>query len=73
MDLTTVDVTDIAGVAVGDRAVLLGEDGVERIGPEEMAERAETIHWEVLCGIGPRVPRLYLRRGRRVELRSRFA
>ncbi len=58
MDMCMVDVTDVPGVQVGDEAVLLGEQGAERIGAEELAALASTIHYEVLCGVGARVPRV---------------
>jgi len=59
MDATTVDVTDVPGVQVGDTATLLGEDGSERIRADEVAEWSKTISWEVLTSVGPRVERRY--------------
>ncbi|MHB8834671.1 MAG: alanine racemase [Candidatus Methylomirabilia bacterium] len=59
MDLCLVDVTGIAGVAVGDKVVLLGSQEGERITAEELAAHASTISYEIFCGIGPRVPRVY--------------
>ena len=64
MDLTTVDVTDVPGVAVGDEACLLGSqdgpDGTrESIGMVELAEASGTAPYEVLCAISRRVPRFY--------------
>ena len=50
MDLTTVDVTEIAGVAVGDEVVLLG-DGVTA---DDHARWGGTISYEILCGIRAR-------------------
>jgi alanine racemase len=72
MDLTTLDVTDLPKVALGDEAVLVGGQGDEFQGADRVASEAGTISWEILCGIGGRVPRLYLRGGRVVEVRSRF-
>jgi len=60
MDYTVVDVTDIAGVEVGDVATLLGRDGGEAITAEELARRRGTIPYEVTCAIGPRVHRVYV-------------
>ncbi|HLL55266.1 MAG TPA: alanine racemase [Myxococcaceae bacterium] len=57
MDLCMVDVTDVPGVAVGDEVVLLGEQGGERITAEELARLSQTIHYEVICAVGARVPR----------------
>jgi alanine racemase len=59
MDLITVDVTGIAGVAVGDPVVLLGRQGDEEISAEEIAGLTGTISYEVLCRISGRVARLY--------------
>ncbi len=45
-------------VKPGDDVVLLGRQGDEEITAEEWARRADTITWEILCGIGARVPRV---------------
>lgn len=64
MDYTTIDVTHIPGVRVGDTAVLFGssasESGTERIAVEEVARKAHTIAYEVTCAVGKRVRRLYI-------------
>ena len=60
MDLTMVDVTDVPGAAEGDEAVVIGTQGAAAITVEEVADGAGTIAYEILCGIGPRVPRRYL-------------
>ncbi|HEV8334884.1 MAG TPA: alanine racemase [Candidatus Polarisedimenticolia bacterium] len=73
MDLTTLDVTDIPEAALGDEAVLIGSQGGELQGADQVAAEAGTVSWEILCGIGWRVPRLYFRGGRLEEVRSRFA
>jgi alanine racemase len=50
-------------VAVGDEVVLLGRQGSEEITATEWADLLGTIGYEVLCGIGPRVPRRVLDSG----------
>lgn len=57
MDQILVDCGD-DDVKPGDDVVLLGRQGDEEITAEEWARRGETITWEILCGIGARVPRL---------------
>lgn len=57
MDLTTVDVTDISGVEIGDEVVLIGEQGKEGITAYNHADAAQTIPYEILCNLGARVPR----------------
>ena len=59
MDMTMVDVTDLAPVQVGETVTLIGQQGKESIWADEVAGWIGTIPYEVLCGIGSRVPRLY--------------
>jgi alanine racemase len=57
MDQLLVDCGD-DDVNTGDDVVLLGRQGGEEVTAEEWAVRADTITWEILCGIGARVPRV---------------
>ncbi len=59
MDQLMVDVGD-APVAVGDEVVLIGRQGSDAVTVTEWAERLGTIAYEVVTGIGPRVPRRYV-------------
>jgi alanine racemase len=58
MDQILVDCGPSDPVAVGDEVVLLGAQGEERITADDWAGRLGTISYEILCGIGPRVPRV---------------
>jgi alanine racemase len=58
MDLTTIDVTDIPGVELGDEAALIGQQDKERITAYDHADLAGTIPYEILCNIAARVPRV---------------
>lgn len=59
MDLTLIDVTDVPGVALGDRVTLLGQDGPLTVPVEDIARTAGTLSYEITCGISERVPRRY--------------
>jgi alanine racemase len=60
MDLTLVDVTGLPGIEVGDEAILLGSlDGLT-VDAREHAALANTVVYEILCGISKRVPRRYI-------------
>jgi alanine racemase len=59
MDLTTIDVTGIPGVDVGDEVILIGSQGRRRITAWEHASLANTIPYEILCNISKRVERRY--------------
>jgi len=59
MDMVMVDVTEIPDVTVGEKVVLIGEQGRERITARDIAEWTGTISYEVLCAISSQIPRLY--------------
>jgi alanine racemase len=59
MDLTILDVTGVEGVELGDAVTLMGRVGDLDIPAEELARIAGTLSYEVTCGIGERVPRVY--------------
>ena len=63
MDQFMVDVTHIPGVQAGDVVTIFGTDGGEEITADEVAAKAQTIGYELICGIAPRVPRVYLENG----------
>lgn len=64
MDLTLIDVTNVPEVELGDKVTLLGSDRQNEGGPnisaEDLARISGTLSYEVTCGIGERVPRVYL-------------
>jgi alanine racemase len=60
MDLTTIDLSHTDALKAGDEITLIGtEDGVS-IDADTMADVAGTISYEILCGIGARVRRVYV-------------
>jgi alanine racemase len=61
MDQILLDVTEISpNVAIGEIVTAWGEDENGVILPvEEVADKAQTIAYEILCGVGARVPRVY--------------
>jgi alanine racemase len=60
MDLTTVDVSKLPDVAIGDEALLLGEQNGAVLDARDLAAAAGTIPYEVLTNVSRRVPRVYL-------------
>lgn len=61
MDLCMVDLGEDEHEA-GEEVTVIGGYGMEEIGSERMADLLGTINYEVVCGIGKRVPRTYLNR-----------
>jgi alanine racemase len=59
MDMTMVDATHLPEIVPGDEAVLIGRQGAECISAADLAAWLDTIPYEILCAIGPRVVRSY--------------
>jgi alanine racemase len=60
MDLMVIDVSDLPEAAVGDEVVLMGRQDGEEISATELAERADTINWEIVTRIAARVRRVFV-------------
>ena len=60
MDLTLIDVTNVPGVQTEDEVIFIGREGELSVSAEEIARTAGTLSYEVTCGIGSRVPRVYV-------------
>ncbi len=72
MDQMMVDVTTIEDVSEDDEVTLIGKDGGREIPVSELAELGGGFHYEILCDIGKRVPRVYLRDKRIVGTKDYF-
>ncbi len=68
MDQTVIDVTDIENVKIGDEVVIFskGDDGAPTA--SELANFAGTINYEIICAVSKRVPRVYMKNGRVVDV-----
>lgn len=70
MDQCMVDITDVGPVKVGDEVILLGEDNGLKNNADDMAKLLDTINYEILCMIGRRVPRVYIKNGKKIDVRN---
>lgn len=61
MDQLMLDVTNVKGVREGDYITLIGSDKEEFISADELAKNNATIGYEIICAIGERVPRFYIK------------
>ncbi|MCA1057085.1 alanine racemase [Rossellomorea aquimaris] len=56
----------------GERVTLIGKDGHEKVSIDEIAEKLETINYEIPCIISPRVPRIYIKNGKTIGVSNRL-
>ncbi len=68
MDQLIADISGLEKVSVGDEVVLFGKQGDEEISVDEIAQKCETINYEIICGISRRVPRYYKKQNETVFL-----
>lgn len=59
MDQTSIDVTQIPRIKVGDEVVIIGKQGKEKITADKMAAKQGTINYEVVTSLAARVSRIY--------------
>ncbi|HIV85204.1 MAG TPA: alanine racemase [Candidatus Monoglobus merdigallinarum] len=71
MDQCMIDATAVNNISIGDEAILFGRSsGGEEIPVEEIAGIMGTINYEIVCVVGKRVPRVYLKDGRIVDVHN---
>lgn len=63
MDQMMVDLTDVDDVKIGDRVVLFGYGDSSYPSVEEIAETLGTVSYEIICMMGRRLPRIYVKGG----------
>ncbi|EEH98918.1 alanine racemase [Clostridium tertium] len=69
MDQFMVDITDIENVHLGNEVILLGSDGNVKFDADDIAKLTNTISYEVLCLIGRRAPRIYIKDYKTIGIR----
>jgi alanine racemase len=60
MDLTTIDLSHAPSLKPGDEVTILGQEGEAKLDAQQIAKLAGTISYNILCGIGARVRRVYV-------------
>jgi alanine racemase len=60
MDAVMIDITDIPDAKIGDEVVLIGRQGEEEVLADEIAANGQTINYEIVCKISPRVTRVFV-------------
>ena len=68
MDQTMLDVSDIDDVKIGDEVVVFGSGEFDERTADDLAKCADTINYEVICGVSKRVPRFYVRHEKITEV-----
>jgi alanine racemase len=70
MDQCMIDITDIEGVKIGTEVILIGEHTNNKFNADDVAKLLGTIKYEIVCMIGKRVPRVYIKDGKVVKIRK---
>jgi len=60
MDQCMIDVTNVPYVRAGDEVTIMGKDGIYEITADDIATATNTINYEILCGFGQRLPKVYV-------------
>ncbi|MFK7925734.1 MAG: alanine racemase, partial [Bacteroidia bacterium] len=60
MDMIMLDVTEVKGIKAGDEVICFGSQGENHISVQELAQAADTIAYEILVRISPRVRRVFI-------------
>lgn len=60
MDQCMVDVTNVPYVRLGDEVTIIGKDGIYEISADDIATATGTINYEITCGFGQRLPKVYV-------------
>ncbi len=68
MDQMTVDVTDIENVEIGTVVTVIGDDGDSSVTLDDIANICNTISYEIMCNISIRMPRVYVKENKTVEV-----
>ncbi|WP_163193763.1 alanine racemase [Clostridium thermarum] len=70
MDMCMIDVTGIDGLKIGDEVIIMGEDKNIIYNADDIAKHIGTINYEVICAVSKRVPRVYIKDDKVVEIRN---
>jgi len=70
MDQCMIDVTGIEDVKRDDEVILIGTDGIHTISADDVAKKLGTIGYEIICMVGRRVPRVYIKGNQIVKVKD---
>ena len=70
MDQCMIDVSDVNNINIGDEVILFGNGDNIELPVESLAEKMGTINYEILCMVGKRIPRIYLKDGNPVKMHN---
>ena len=68
MDQCMIDVSSVNNITVGDEVTVFGNGGDNSETATSLAARAGTINYEILCAVGNRTPRIYVRNGEIIDV-----
>lgn len=70
MDQSMIDISKFENPQIGDDLIILGKDNKEEITADEIAKKCKTINYEIVTRIGKRVPRVYIKNGEVIKIKT---
>lgn len=70
MDHCMIDISKFDNPQIGEDVIIMGKDGEEEISADEIAKKCGTINYEIVTRIGKRVPRVYIKNGEVIKIKT---
>ncbi|MBF8983389.1 alanine racemase [Lutibacter sp. B2] len=70
MDQCMINVTVLDEIHSNDEVILIGSDGKNSISADDIAKKLDTINYEIVCMIGRRVPRVYIKDQKIIKIKD---
>ncbi|WP_110942930.1 alanine racemase [Inediibacterium massiliense] len=70
MDQCMIDVSSIEDIQVGEQVILIGSDGKNTILADDLANQLGTINYEIVCMLGRRIPRVYIKNNEVIKIKD---
>ncbi|WP_129598204.1 alanine racemase [Anaerophilus nitritogenes] len=70
MDQCMIDVSSIEDIQVGEQVIFIGTDGKNTILADDLANQLDTINYEIVCMLGRRIPRIYIKNNEVIKIKD---
>ncbi|HQJ56700.1 MAG TPA: alanine racemase, partial [Caldisericia bacterium] len=70
MDQIMIDISKFENPQIGEDVIILGKNGKEEVSADEIAKKCRTINYEIVTRIGKRMPKVYIKNGEVIKIKS---